>query len=210
MTSAVATAPPVQVLAIVGSLRERSYNRALLRAAIELAPSDLSITWFDRLGELPHYNEDLDPSGADAAPESARALRAALRATDALLVVTAEYNYGIPGVLKNAIDWASRPPATSPLRGMPVGLMGASPGMVGTARAQQHLRQTFVFTQSYPLAAPEVLVSTAHKKFDAQLRLTDEPTRAFVQQHLLLLKDWTGRLRGQAADHSSTTSRNAE
>lgn len=210
MTGDVANEPTICVLALVGSLRRNSYNRALLRAAIELAPPDLSITSFDRIGELPYYNEDLDPSGVDEAPEAARALRDGLRRTDALLVVTAEYNHGIPGVLKNAIDWASRPVASTPLRGMPVGLMGASPGMVGTARAQQHLRQAFTFTQSHPLAGPEVLVSTAHKKFDAQWRLTDEPTRAFVQQHLLLLRDWTRLLRREPTGHSPHPERNVQ
>ena len=210
MTEEAGAGPTVRVLALVGSLRKDSYNRALLRAAVELAPPDLSITAFDRIGELPHYNEDLDPSGGDESGAPAHALRDALRATDALLIVTAEYNYGIPGVLKNAIDWASRPAMSSPLRGMPVGLMGASPGLVGTARAQQHLRQTFVLTQSYPLAAPEVLVSLAHKKFDAQLRLTDEPTRAFVQQHLLLLRDWIRLLRSNPTGHSPHTGRTGQ
>lgn len=194
------TPAPICVLGIAGSLRARSYNRALLRAAVELAPPGLVIHVFDRLGELPHYNEDLDPPDApERAPESARALRDALRAADALLVVTPEYNYGIPGVLKNALDWASRPPATTALRDMPAGIMGAAPSGVGTARAQLALRESFVWTQTYPLAAPEVLVANAAQRFDAELRLTDEPTRAFVRDHLVRLREWALRLRRPAA-----------
>ena len=184
---------PVRVIGIAGSLRAGSFNRALLRAAIELAPEGMVVSTFDQLGDLPHYNADLD-GDPEKAPASVHALREAIRAADALLIVTPEYNYGIPGVLKNAIDWASRPPATSALKGMPAGIMGASIGVVGTARAQLALRQAFVFTQTYPLAAPEILVSSAAQKFDADLRLTDEPTRKFVHEHLVRLKDWALKL----------------
>lgn len=198
-----ATAPAdatVRVLGIAGSLRVRSYNRALLRAAAELAPDGLTIVEFSRLAEIPPYDGDLDPPDApEQAPEPVRALRDALRAADALLVVTPEYNYGVPGVLKNALDWASRPPASTPLRDLPAGIMGAATGAVGTARAQLQLRQAFVFTQTYALAAPEVLVSNAAQKFDAELRLADEPTRAFVRDHLVRLRDWARRLRDAAA-----------
>lgn len=186
---------PVRVLGIAGSLRAGSYNRALLRAAIELAPEGMSISAFDRIGDLPHYNADVD--GGDSAAkelEPVHALRDAIRAADALLIVTPEYNYGIPGVLKNAIDWASRPAATSALKGIPAGIMGASIGVVGTARAQLALRQAFVFTQTYALAAPEVLVSSAAQKFDAELKLTDEATRKFVREHLVRLEEWSRRL----------------
>lgn len=191
---------PVRVLGLAGSLRARSYNRALLRAAVELAPDGLVIDVFDRLGALPPYDEDLDPPDApERAPEPARALRDALHAADALLVVTPEYNFGIPGVLKNALDWASRPPATTALRDMPAGIMGAAPGTVGTARAQLALRDAFVWTQTYPLAAPEVLVANAAQRFDADLRLTDEATRTFVRDHLVRLRGWALRLRPRAA-----------
>ncbi len=182
----------VRVLGIAGSIRKGSYNKLLLRAAIELAPPDMEITVFDRLGELPHYNADLD---AGEGPEPVHALREAIRAADALLIVTPEYNYGMPGVLKNAIDWASRPPATSPLKWKPAAIMGASPGMGGTARAQLQLRQAFVFTQTYPLQAPEVLVARCADKFDAQGRLSDETTREFVRQHFESLVAWARRLR---------------
>lgn len=190
---------PVRVLGIAGSLRAGSYNQALLRAAAELAPEGMQVEAFARLREVPPYDADQDPPDApEQAPEPVRALRDALRAADALLIVTPEYNYGVPGVLKNALDWASRPPATTPLHDMPAGIMGAATGAVGTARAQLQLRQAFVFTQTYPLAAPEVLVSHAAQKFDAEGRLTDEATRAFVRDHMARLLAWTRRLRRPA------------
>lgn len=182
----------VRVLGIAGSLRDRSYNRALLRACRELAPAGMRIETFDRLRDIPPYDEDVQQQG-DPAPVAA--LKDAIRGAQALLVVTPEYNYGVPGVLKNAIDWASRPAATSPLKGMAAGIMGASQGAVGTARAQLQLRQAFVFTQTYPLAGPEVLVSRAQDRFDADLRLTDATTRDFVRGYLASLLEWTRRLR---------------
>jgi chromate reductase, NAD(P)H dehydrogenase (quinone) len=190
------TAPrfrPVRVLGIAGSLRKGSYNKMLLRAATELAPEGMDLTTFERLVDVPLYNADLD---ADAGPEPVRALRAALAGADALLIATPEYNYSIPGVLKNAIDWASRPPATSPLRGMPAAIMGASAGLSGTVRAQLALRQAFVFTQTYALQAPEVVVARAAEKFDATGRLVDEKIRALLRAHLEALVAWTRKLRG--------------
>jgi chromate reductase len=182
----------VRILGIAGSLRRLSFNKALLRAAVELAPDDVELTTFDRLREIPHYDQDLDTADA---PEAATALREAIRAADALLLVTPEYNYGIPGALKNAIDWASRPPATSPLRGKPAGLMGASTGISGTMRAQLALRQCFVFTQTYALQAPEVVVPKCADRFDADLRLTDDPTREVVRTYLERLRDWARTMR---------------
>jgi chromate reductase len=121
-----------------------------------------------------------------------------LAASDAVLFVTPEYNYGVPGVLKNALDWASRPPTTTPLHGMPAGIMGAATGMIGTARAQLQLRQALVYTHTYPLAAPEVLVARAQDKFDASGKLHDEPTRKFVADYMESLRLWTIRLRRPA------------
>jgi chromate reductase len=184
---------PVRVLGIAGSLRKGSYNKMLLRAATELAPQGMELTTFERLADVPLYNADLD---VDEGPEPVRALREALHGADALLIATPEYNYSIPGVLKNAIDWASRPPATSPLRGMPAAIMGASTGVSGTMRAQLALRQAFVFTQTYPLQAPEVIVARAADKFDATGRLVDEKTRDVLRQHLESLVAWTWKLRG--------------
>jgi chromate reductase len=123
-----------------------------------------------------------------------------IRRADAILVATPEYNYGVPGVLKNAIDWASRPPGKSVLNGKPAAIMGASPGGFGSGRAQLQLRQAFVFTQTLAVLQPEVLVAKAHEKFDAEGRLTDETTRKFVRQLLEALAAWTERLRrGQAS-----------
>jgi chromate reductase, NAD(P)H dehydrogenase (quinone) len=184
---------PVRVLGIAGSLRHGSYNKMLLRAATELAPQGMELTTFERLADIPLYNADLDVGDG---PEPVRALRAALAGADALLIATPEYNYGVPGVLKNVIDWASRPPATSPLCGMPAGLMGASAGTSGTMRAQLALRQSFVFTQTYALQAPEVLVARAAEKFDATGRLVDEKTRDVLRTYLAALVAWTRKLHG--------------
>jgi chromate reductase len=184
------TPRPLRVLGFSGSLRAGSYNRMLLRAAVELAPEGMEIEVFD-IGGIPLFNEDVEAVGVPAAVE---AFRAAIAAADALLIATPEYNHGVPGVLKNAIDWASRPPRGSVLAGKPAALCGASPGMTGTARSQTQLRNSFVFTDTPVLPQPEVLVSRAHEKFDASGRLTDEPTRAFVRRLLQALADWTRRL----------------
>ena len=180
----------VRVLGFAGSLRKGSYNRGLLRAAQELCPEGMEITIFD-LKPIPLYDADVEAAGD---PESVRAFKKAIADADALLIATPEYNYGVPGVLKNAIDWASRPPRASVLNRKPAALLGASGGATGTARAQLQLRQAFVFTQTYPLAQPEVLVAKAQDKFDAEGRLTDEPTRAFVRKLLEALAEWTQRL----------------
>ncbi|HEY3122055.1 MAG TPA: NAD(P)H-dependent oxidoreductase [Vicinamibacteria bacterium] len=186
-------APPstLRVCGIAGSLRRDSFNRQLLRAAQELAPPGMEIVPFDLAG-VPLYNGDVEAAGD---PEAVTALKGAIREADALLIATPEYNFGVPGVLKNAIDWASRPPGKSPLNGKPAALMGATPGMGGTGRAQMSLRQSFVFTQTLVLVGPEVLVARAREKFDASGRLADEATRGFVRKLLEALADWTVRLR---------------
>lgn len=173
------------VCGIAGSLREKSLNRALLRAAQELAPEGMEIRIFDRLGELPHYNGDLDTGDG---PEPVAALRKAIGEADALLLVSPEYNYSIPGVLKNAIDWASRPVASSVLKHKPCAIMGASPGLLGTVRGQLALRQSLHCTETKVLLKPEVLVGKAAEKFDAELRLTDETTRELVAKLLAVLQ----------------------
>ena len=180
----------LSVLGIAGSLRAGSFNRALLRAGQELAPPGMEITTFD-LAPIPLYNGDVEAEGD---PEPVAALKAAIRQADALLIVTPEYNFGVPGVLKNAIDWASRPPRSSALHGKQAAIMGATPGMGGTVRAQMQLRQAFVFTQTCAVLSPEILVARAGEKFDASGRLTDEKTRQFVGQLLQALADWTLRL----------------
>jgi chromate reductase, NAD(P)H dehydrogenase (quinone) len=180
------------VCGIAGSLRQGSYNRALLRTAQELVPEGMEVRIFDRMAEIPPFNQDVEAQGD---PEAVQALKQAIRMADALLIATPEYNHGVPGVLKNAIDWASRPPRDSVLAGKPAAIFGASPGVTGTARAQSQLRQAFVFTNTPALAQPEILVYRAHEKFDAEGRLTDEKTREFIRKLLRQLADWTRRLR---------------
>ncbi|MDT0631166.1 NAD(P)H-dependent oxidoreductase [Rubrivirga sp. S365] len=182
---------PTRVLGFAGSLRTGSYNRALLRAAQELAPEDMTIDVFDLRG-VPLYNADVEAEGD---PERVAALKEAIRAADGVLIVTPEYNHGVPAVTKNAVDWASRPPRSAPLGGKPVGIIGASPGMTGSARGQSQLRQAFEFTNSFCMPQPEVLVARAHEKFDADGRLTDETTRTYLGRYLVALAAWIDRLR---------------
>lgn len=185
----------LKVLGISGSLRKGSYNSAALRAAAELAPAGMTVEIFDRVGELPLYDEDERQKGF---PPAAEALRAQIRAADALLFATPEYNYSTSGVLKNAIDWASRPPE-QPFQGKPIAMIGASAGVLGTARAQYHLRQCFIFLDGRLLNRPEVFIGQAPQKFDADGRLTDEGTRKILGEMLQALADWTRLLQRGAA-----------
>ncbi len=182
---------PVRVLGFAGSLRKGSYNRAALRAASGVLPAGVTMEIFD-LAPIPLYNEDVRAAGFPAPVQS---FRERIAAADALLVVTPEYNYSVPGVLKNAIDWASRPP-DQPFAGKPVAVMGASGGGFGTVRAQLHLRHTFVFLDMLPLNRPEVMISSAQKRFDAEGNLTDEAVRARIADLLAALAAFTRRLRG--------------
>src|ERR1700754_5200708 len=177
------------ILGIAGSIRKASINRAALRAAQQLAPADARVEDFDIEG-LPGFSQDLESNP----PQRVVELKQRIRSADAILFVTPEYNYSVPGVLKNAIDWASRPYGDSAWAGKPVAIMGASMGTLGTARAQYHLRQVFVFLNMHPLNLPEVMISAAHEKFDAQGKLTDATTREFVQRQLAALVDWSHRL----------------
>lgn len=183
--------PTLKVLGISGSLRRGSYNSAALRAACELVPAGMVIEIFDGLRDIPPYDDDARQQGY---PAPVQALRERITAADALLIATPEYNYSVPGVLKNAMDWASRPPE-QPFDGKPIAIMGASPGLLGTARAQYHLRQMFVYLNGLVLNRPEVMIGQAATRFDSAGRLTDEATRGFVQALLLALKAWTERLR---------------
>ena len=186
----------VTILGIAGSLRVRSYNRALLRAAQELQPEGMEIRSFD-IAVVAPYDADVEAQGL---PAPVAESKAAIRAADGLLFATPEYNYGVSGVLKNAIDWASRAaPGEKPcLKAKPAGIIGASPGMTGTARAQAQLRQAFVFTQTYALQGPEFALGQCTDKFDAELRLADENSRGHLAKYLVRLKEWTERLRGMA------------
>ncbi|MFB6725875.1 NADPH-dependent FMN reductase [Kribbella sp. NPDC056345] len=170
----------LNILGISGSLRTGSLNTALLRAAQKHAPAGVTIELYDGLAELPYYNGDLDTE--ENLPEQARELRERIHAADGLLIATPEYNYSIPGGLKNAIDWASRPSATSSLLHRPVAIMGAAPTNFGTVRAQLALRQVFVWTRSDLVVKPEVMVFRAHERFDEAGNLVDEGTITLVTE----------------------------
>jgi chromate reductase len=180
----------VHILGFAGSLRRQSYNRAILAAASEMVPEDATFEIFDLEG-IPPFNQDLELEP----PEKVRDFKARIRAADAILIATPEYNYSIPGVLKNAIDWASRPYGDNAFDGKPVGLMGASVGMLGTARAQYDLRRSFVFLNMLPLNQPEVMVAFAQDKVDGNGRLTDEKTRKKIRELLESLVAWTRRMK---------------
>jgi len=180
----------IRILGFAGSLRKGSYNRALLRVAQEVAPEDVEFETFDLEG-IPPFNQDLEN---DPAP-GVREFKQRIRAADALLIVTPEYNYSMPGVLKNAIDAASRPYGDNAFEGKPVAIMGATIGSNGTARAQYHLRQSCVFLNMLPLNRPEVMVALAEKKFDEHGQLHDKETRQRIRQLLEALVQWTNRLR---------------
>ncbi len=182
---------PVRVLGIVGSLRGASFNRRLMEAARELAPEGMRIETFD-LGQLPLYDGDLDTE--ERRPEAVRRLKQAIADADAVLIASPEYNHGVPGVLQNAIDWASRPAGKSPLAGKPVAIMGASGGPVGTARMQQALKLVLMSTLALPMPHPGVAVGQASERFDAAGRLVHEPTREFLAQFLSDLEGWTRRV----------------
>ena len=179
----------VHILGISGSLRKASSNSGLLRAASQLLPEKMTMEVFD-LAPLPFYNGDLD---GPHAPGPVLDFRKRIAAADALLIATPEYNYSVPGVLKNAIDWASRPPAESPLTGKPVAMLGAGAAM-GTVRAQAHLRQILQFNGTLPLQKPEVYVSRAAEKFDSQGNLADDDTKKHVRALLEALYAWVLRL----------------
>ncbi len=152
----------------------------------------MAVTIFDLI-DVPLYNGDVEAQGD---PPGVAAFKQAILGADAVLFVTPEYNHGVPGVMKNAVDWASRPPRGAPLGGKPVGIIGASPGQTGSARGQSQLRQAFEFTNSYCMPQPEILVFRAHEKFDADGRLTDEPTRKFLSAYLEAFVAWVGRFSG--------------
>lgn len=176
------------ILGIAGSLRKGSYNRAALRAARQLVPSQASLEIFELHG-IPPYNQDEEQNP----PAKVTELKARIRAADAILLVTPEYNYSVPGVLKNAIDWASRPYGDSAWGDKPVAIMGATIGTLGTARAQYHLRQMFVFLDVHTLNQPEVMIANAPQNFDAQGNLTNEQTKGLIRQLLQSLVE-LGRL----------------
>lgn len=197
----------VSVLGIGGSLRKNSYNRALLRAAQELAPEEMELRIFDNamLAAIPLFNEDVRQQSE---PEAVRIFKQEIERSDALLFALPEYNYSISGVLKNAVDWASRPANGSPLDGKPVAMMGSSTGMSGTIRAQMHFRQVCAFTNMLLLNKPQVTVANSSVKFDPEGRLVDRDTREFVRQLTHALLEWTRKVQhGNLRDVESVSSR---
>jgi chromate reductase len=180
----------VKILGIAGSLRKGSYNRAVLRAAQKLVPDNARLEIFE-LDGIPPFNQDLEMQPPQAVSE----LKSKVRSADAILFVTPEYNYSVSGVLKNAIDWGSRPYGDSAWESKPAAIMGASIGMMGTVRAQYHLRQMFVFLNMYALNRPEVMIPRAADKFDAQGNLIDNDTRERIRELLSALVAWAIRLK---------------
>jgi chromate reductase, NAD(P)H dehydrogenase (quinone) len=177
----------IKVVGIPGSLREGSFNRGLLRTAIELAPTKVEI--------------QVDKGN----PEPVQALKTAIRQADAMLIATPDYNYGVLGVLKNAIDWASRPPGQSVLNRKPAAIMGCSQGLGGTIRAQHALRQSFVFTETLAMLQPEIKIPSVAKLFDASGKLTDENTRQHIQKFLEAFVQWIARFKPER-DHQKSDS----
>jgi chromate reductase, NAD(P)H dehydrogenase (quinone) len=179
-------AKALSILGICGSLRQGSFNRAALNTAIELRPTGMNVTVAD-ISQIPLYNEDVRAQGF---PPPVETLRQQIKAADALLFACPEYNYSMSGVLKNAIDWASRPP-DQPFAGKPIAIISAAAGMAGGARSQLHLRQSCVFLDMHPLNKPEVLIFQAQNKFDASGQLTDETARNLIRELMVNLVRWT-------------------
>ncbi len=179
-----------RILGLAGSLRRASLHRGLIRAARELAPEGVAVEPYERLGETPFFNQDVEDEGD---PEPVRNLKEKIREADAVLIATPEYDYAIPGALTTALDWALRSP--SPLRHKPVGIVGASPGGAGTARGQMVLRQILLHAPAYVVPEPQMLIPYSREKFDVETgNLTDEQTRERIRRFLDALVEWTERL----------------
>ncbi len=176
MSSSPSPAAPLTLLGVCGSLRKKSLNAALLRAVGETLPEGVQLVIFEGLGDIPAFNSDLVEE-----PAAVTAMKSAIGEAQGIVISTPEYNYSVPGVLKNALDWVSRP-APSPLRGKPVGIIGCAQGMSGSMRAQYHLRQILVYSDSPTLNQPEILIPRAHERFDQDGRLTDESTRELMRK----------------------------
>jgi chromate reductase, NAD(P)H dehydrogenase (quinone) len=183
----------IKILGIAGSLREGSYNRGALRAAVELAPEGVEIKEYDISG-FPEFVQGQDQNP----PEKVTEFKRKIREADAILFSSPEYNYSVPGVLKNAIDWASRPYGDSAWEGKPAAIMGASIGAIGTARMQYHLRQIMVFLDMHPVNRPEVMITNCTDKYDDNGNLTDEETKKYIRQLVESLADWARKLKGNS------------
>ncbi len=180
----------LRILGIAGSLRKHSYNKMLIKNAKRLVPRELEIEIFDLEG-ITLFNQDFE----NEPNKKLKTFKEKIRSADGILIATPEYNFSVPGVLKNAIDAASRPHGTNPFKGKPVGIMGASTGMLGTARAQYHLRQSLLYLDAYTMNKPEILVSYAKEKFDSRGLLIDEMTIKFVKQFLMNFTEWINKLK---------------
>lgn len=185
-SSSISSPTPLRILSFAGSLRAGSYNRALLRAAREEVSPDLEILLYD-IAPIPFYNADVEAHGD---PEPVAAFKAEIRAADAVLIATPEYNHGVPGVLKNSLDWASRPHRSSPLDCKPVAIMGATAGRGSTFQAQAQIRSALVYSGSCTLAQPEFSLSQATAAFDDSGRLVDEDTRIALRELLAAFAQW--------------------
>jgi chromate reductase len=184
----------ISILGFAGSLRKGSYNKALIRAAQELVPEDANLEIFDLEG-IPPFNQDHEQTP----PEKVREFKQKIRKADAILIATPEYNYSVPGMLKNAMDWASRPFGDNAFEGKPVGIMSASIGMLGGSRAQYQLRQVFVFMDMHPLNRPEVIVPFAQEKVGQDGNLKDDKTRQKIRELMEALVKWTRKLQASSA-----------
>jgi chromate reductase, NAD(P)H dehydrogenase (quinone) len=179
----------IKLLGLIGSIRKGSFNKTLMQAAVELMPENAEIEVFD-IAAIPLFNQAFEDTPAPVVKD----LKAKIKAADALLIATPEYNYSIPGVLKNAIDSASRPYGDNAFDGKPVALMSASIGRLGGARAQYHLRQSFVFLNMFPINYPEVMLPQAQQNVDENGKLTNEEIRKLIRQLLEELVKWTKKL----------------
>jgi chromate reductase len=181
-----------RILVICGSLRKASYNAALARALPELAPSGMTFVDAPAYETMPMYNEDIQQ--ASGFPPAAEEFAAAIRGADGVIIVSPEYNWTIPGALKNALDWVSRM-KDQPFVNKPVAIQSCSQGPMGGSRMQYHLRQSLVYLKAFTFGVPEVIVSVAQNKFDKDLKLTDEQTRTFVRQQLEGFAKFIARVR---------------
>jgi chromate reductase len=187
-------ATAIKLLGISGALRKGSTNTALLRAAAEMLPEGVTME-IASIADIPMYDGDVEAQGV---PAAVQAFKDKIKAADALLFATPEYNFSIPGVLKNAIDWASRPPNAPVLPGKPAAIIGAAGGPMGTGRSQYHLRMVLSALDVKLINKPEVFVGASHTKVDAEGKLTDPVARDLIKQVLVNLAAWTRKLRGEA------------
>jgi len=183
----------IRVLGFAGSLRKKSYNKELLATAGRLMPDGMALEMFDLAG-IPLYNEDVYEQGF---PPTVEELRKKIAAADALIIAMPEYNFSMAGVLKNTIDWVSRPPA-QPFKDKPVAIMGASVGVWGTIRGQYHLRQVLGCLEAHVLHRPEIMVAQVNTKIDAEGRIVDQTTLDLLKTQMAALKAWTLRLKSVA------------